>query len=95
MHTIIAVEYEWDATKSPANIRKHGVDFADAAMAIRDDHALTRVDPDSNGEVRYISLGMDFLARVLLTVFIHRGEKIRIISSRRASRAECQLYMQR
>ena len=95
MHTIETQEHEWDPAKALANFSKHGVRFADAAAALRDEFALMRVDPDSNGEVRYVSLGMDFTARVLLTVFAHRGEKIRIISSRPASRTECDRYMQR
>lgn len=93
MHTI-QNEYEWDPAKAAENLRKHGVRFAHAALALRDDRALTRHDPDSNGEVRYISLGMDAMSRVLVTVFTHRDEKIRIILSRKASRSERRLYEQ-
>src|SRR5437879_12892215 len=43
-----AVSYEWDPAKAPANLSKHGVDFADAATALADDRALTIRDPLSS-----------------------------------------------
>ena len=46
--------YEWDARKAAENLRKHGVDFADAVVALEDPLALTMLDPDSNGEVRFV-----------------------------------------
>jgi uncharacterized DUF497 family protein len=94
VHTIKSSEYEWDPAKARENFRRHGVSFADAALALRDALALTRHDPDSNGEVRYVSIGMDAMFRVLVTVFTHRGAKVRIISSRKATRAERSLYGQ-
>jgi uncharacterized protein len=71
------------------------VSFADAALALRDERSLVRHDPDSNGEVRFVSMGMDPMFRVLVTVFTHRGISIRIISSRKATRAEWRAYQQR
>jgi uncharacterized DUF497 family protein len=85
-------EYEWDSAKSEQNLRKHGVHFADAALALRDELALTRHDPDSNGEARYVSVAMDPMGRVLVTVFTYRGARIRIISSRKATRSERRSY---
>ena len=41
MHTISAMEYEWDPDKAELNRRKHGVDFADAVLALEDEQALT------------------------------------------------------
>lgn len=41
--------YEWDAAKADSNLRKHGVEFADAVAALEDPLALTVLDPDSNG----------------------------------------------
>ena len=40
------MDYEWDARKTSANLRKHGVDFADAVIALEDENALTIEDPD-------------------------------------------------
>jgi uncharacterized protein len=86
------MDYEWDSAKAKANARKHGVDFADAAIALSDDSAVTIPDPDSEDEERFVSLGADPNGRVLVTVFTHRGERIRIISSRKASKGERRQY---
>lgn len=83
---------EWDPAKARANLRKHGVDFADAVIALEDDLALTIADPDAEGEERFVSLGMDAGSRLLATVFTLRGNRVRLISSRRATRAERQAY---
>lgn len=88
-------DYEWDPAKARENQRKHGVKFSHAAMALLDDLAVTRLDPDSNGEARYLSVGMDSLGRMLVTVFTHRGTRVRIISSRKATRSERRSYRQR
>ena len=90
-----STEYEWDLAKAEHNLRKHGVDFADAAVALGDPRAMTRHDPDSNGEARYVSLGMDRTGRVLVTVFSYPGARVRVISSRKATRSERASYGQR
>ncbi len=76
-----------------SNLLKHGVDFADAVTALEDEAALTRSDPDAQGEERFVSLGMDAQDLVLVTVFSYRTDAVRVISSRRASRAERRLYV--
>jgi len=47
---------------------------------------------DSEGEQRFITLGMDALGRILVVVFTYRGENIRFISARKASRGEMETY---
>ena len=86
------MDYEWDPAKAMANARKHGVDFADAVIALSDESAVTVRDPDSEDEEWFVSLGMDPNSRMLVTVFTHRGERIRIISSRKASKGERRHY---
>ena len=86
------MDYEWDPAKAQANLRKHGVDFTDAVIALEDDLALTQPDPDSVNEERLISLGMDAIDRLLVTVFTYRSDRIRIISSRKAKRSERRRY---
>ena len=86
------MEYEWDSVKSKANARKHGVKFADAVIALEDEFAITIADPESKDEVRFVSLGMDANGRVLVTVFTHRDDAVRIISSRIASKGERKRY---
>jgi uncharacterized protein len=86
------VAYEWDPAKNRANLAKHGVDFADAVAVFEDDLALTRPDPDSRGERRFLTLGVDAFGRHLVVVFTERGARIRIISARLASKQERRPY---
>jgi uncharacterized DUF497 family protein len=87
------MHYEWDEAKREENLRKHGVDFSDAVGALHDPANLTVEDPDAASEARFITLGMDFLARVLLVVWTERAaDRIRIISARKASPGETRRY---
>jgi uncharacterized protein len=86
------MEYQWDHAKAAANLKKHGVAFSDAALALEDPRALTMADPDSIDESRLVCLSADPYGRVLITVFAPRGRAIRIISSRKASRSERRPY---
>jgi uncharacterized DUF497 family protein len=82
-----SVSPEWDPRKAASNLRKHGVDFADAVMVLEDDLALTILD-DESGEERYVTLGSDALGRVLVVVYTWRTDRVRLISARRATRRE-------
>jgi uncharacterized DUF497 family protein len=82
---------EWDPEKAAANLRKHGVDFADAATVLSDEMALTRSD-ETPGEERWVTLGMDALGRLLVLVYTWREDEIRVISARRATRSERRAY---
>jgi uncharacterized DUF497 family protein len=86
------MEILWDPEKAAANLRKHGVDFADAAGVFEDLSALTREDPDVEGEQRFVSVGLDFLGRVLTIVYTYRGVSARLISARRATKRERDAY---
>ena len=86
------MDYEWDPAKAAANFKKHGVRFADAALSLEDPLGLSIPDPDTSGEARLIFLGADPAGRVLVTVYTMRGRSTRIISSRKASRAERRAY---
>lgn len=92
MHTLHAVDYEWDPVKAAANLRKHGVSFADAALSLEDPLGRTMPDPDASGERRFVCLGSDPTGRLLVTIFSPRAKTARIISSRKASRAERRNY---
>jgi uncharacterized protein len=82
---------QWDAEKAAANLRKHGVDFADAETALRDEMAMTQPDDDPEGE-RFVTLGMDALGRLLVLVYEWRDDDVRLISARKATRAERRQY---
>ena len=72
MHTA-SMGIEYDPAKAAANLKKHGVSFAHAEQALRDPLALTIEDPDAQGEIRYVTLGMDALGR-LLSLLIPRAQ---------------------
>jgi uncharacterized protein len=91
MHTVV-VDIEFDPAKAHANARKHKVGFTDAEQALRDPLAVTIEDPDSEGEQRFVTLGMDALGRVLVAVHTPRGDRTRLISARKASRGEAEQY---
>lgn len=88
------MEFEWDEAKAESNLRKHRVDFADAATVLHDEQALTFLD-DSSDEERFITLGIDALARVLVVVYMWRGETVRLISARKADAEERRQYVKR
>jgi uncharacterized DUF497 family protein len=81
------VEFEWDERKARTNLRRHRVDFADAATVFEDDRAVTVTD-EAPDEERYSTIGLDALGRELVVIYTVRGRRIRIISARRATRRE-------
>lgn len=89
------MHYEWDEAKRHENLRKHGVDFADAVGVFYDDYAITRPDPDSVGENRMVTLSMGLNLRVLYVVRVERHRNnYRIISARKASPGEIRQYQE-
>ncbi len=90
------VGFQWDDAKEEANSRKHGVDFDETATTFYDPLALVQLDEaHSEAEERYVLLGRSEGGRLLVTVFTERGEDIRVISSRRATRREVKEYEER
>lgn len=87
-----SVDIDWDPAKAAANLRDHGVSFAEAATVLNDDYALTREDPDAVGEQRFVSLGMSATGALLVVVYSHRGPSVRIISSWKANKPQRKLY---
>lgn len=86
------MDIEFDPAKAEANLRKHKVSFAHAEQALRDSFAVTIEDPESEGEQRFITLGMDALGRMLVVVHTPRGSRTRLISARKSSRGEAEHY---
>jgi uncharacterized protein len=85
------VGFEWDAGKAGTNLRKHKVDFADAATAVEDPYALTLQD-ESADEERWVTLGMAATGELLVVVWTWRGAVVRLISARRAIARERRQY---
>ena len=87
------MDFEWDDAKAEANERKHGVTFTEAMTIFADPLALTGYDPDhSDDEDRYISMGLSADGRLLVVSHTDRGDNVRIISARVASRPERKEY---
>lgn len=85
--------FEWDDDKAASNFNKHGVTFGEAATVFDDPLAITYYDPDhSVTEDRYLTIGQSALGRVVIVSHTDRGDRIRIISGREASRAERRGY---
>jgi len=79
-----SMNYEWDENKANENIRKHGVHFADAVIALEDENALT-IEDFHHSEQRFKTLGMGSYLNILFVVHAERVEGvIRIISARKA-----------
>jgi uncharacterized protein len=86
---------EWDPAKAAANLRLHGVPFSEAATVLADDQALTREDPGSRGEQRFVTLGLSATGQLLIVVHTHRRTEVyRIISAWKANRRQRQTYEQ-
>lgn len=87
------IEFQWDEAKAESNLRKHGVSFEEAASAFADPLSITIRDPlHSQGEDRFVLLGLSHTGRVLVVVHVERGASIRVISARAATRKERKTY---
>ena len=88
------LEFEWDDEKAAANLKKHGVDFWDAARVFDDDYRIEYYDAEHSGEEdRYNTIGL--VDDILFVVYTERRETIRIISARHANRKERRQYYDR
>jgi uncharacterized DUF497 family protein len=87
------MEFEWDDDKAARNIDKHGVLFQDAATVFGDPLSITYYDPDhSDDEDRFITIGHTTSGILLIVSHTDRGDRVRIISARRATRKEKKAY---
>lgn len=87
--------FEWDAAKASLNLKKHAVSFEEASTVFEDPDALVIDDPEHSAqEERFIILGMSAKARLLVVCHCLRqsGNRIRIISARRATARERDQY---
>ncbi len=88
------MDTHWDPNKARTNLAKHGIAFEDAELALADPLGLTRDDPDARGEPRFVTVGADALGRIVTVVYSYRGEEIRLLSARPATRKETDIYAQ-
>jgi uncharacterized DUF497 family protein len=89
----VPYQFEWDPEKAAENLRKHGVAFEEAATVFGDWLAVNLPDPDhSEGEQRYLLLGLSDIQRLLVVAYAERPPRTRIISARPATRRERSEY---
>lgn len=87
------MKFQWDPRKAKLNSAKHGVSFEEATTAFRDPFSVTAADPDhSDDERRFITFGLSSKERLLQISHTERGELIRIINARLATRQEKRIY---
>ena len=87
------VRFEWDPPKAEANLRAHGVSFAEGVTVLEDDFALTREDAGAVGESRFVTLGLSNLGNLLVVVYVYREpDIIRVISAWKANKRQRMLY---
>ena len=95
---MINYRFEWDRNKARSNLSKHKVSFEDATSVFKDKNAISLSDEEhSEFEERWITIGMDRVTRTLVVVhtYISIDEdncNIRIISARKATKREQQIY---
>ena len=83
------MRFEWDPPKAEANLRAHGVSFAEAATALQDNFALTREDPDEAEELRFVTLGLSDSGNLIVAVYTYREpDIIRLISAWKANKRQ-------
>ena len=87
------VRFEWDPRKAEANLRAHGVSFAEAIMVLEDAFALSQEDPDALEEQRFVTLGLSDQANLLVVVYAYaKQDIIRVISAWKANKRQGELY---
>ena len=84
------LEFEWDEKKYAVNLWKHSVKFEEAAEVFFDPEQQFGIA--SVEETREFVIGFSFSLNLLYTVFVERGERIRIISARPATKEEEKIY---
>jgi uncharacterized DUF497 family protein len=89
----LALIFEWDETKAVSNTIKHGVAFTKAGTIFRDEQSIAISDlKHSREEPRLITMGLAQTGRLLVVIHTERGNHLRIISARPASRKERNQY---
>ena len=85
----MSLTFEWDLKKAESNLEKHGVSFEEAAIAFEDTLSVTIPDPaHSEGERRFVLIGMSAAQRLVVVAHTERGDNIYIVNTRPATRKE-------
>ena len=85
--------FEWDEHKAEINTRNHGVSFDEAQTVFLDNLSVMKPDVEhSNTEERLLIIGTSHKNRVIVVSYTERGDNIRLISARKATRHERKQY---
>jgi len=83
------IVFEWDKNKDKINQQKHGVSFDEAQSVFIDELSVMKPDADhSITEKRLLIIGKSNNNRIIIASYTERGEKIRLINVRKATRKE-------
>jgi len=87
------MRFIWDDNKAESNALKHGITFEEAVTVFADPYLqFTEDSQHSQGEAREWAIGEAENGTIVVVVFTMRGQQMRIISARRATKRECQRY---
>lgn len=88
------LKFDWDKSKAKSNAAKHGVSFDVAKSVFKDPFAVEYLDDRQNyGEDRFVIIGR-IDGHLLYVAYTERKDVIRIISARRATKNEQEVYFQ-
>jgi uncharacterized DUF497 family protein len=89
----MSLRFTWDEGKASANLKKHGVSFDEGATIFNDPFIVDMPDPNhSVQEQRFVSVGKSINGRLLVVVYTERDDKTRLISCRKATKGETEVY---
>lgn len=91
------IRFEWDENKNESNKKKHDIAFEDAKTVFSDDYAILFDDPDHSAEEeRFLIIGLAESSGICIVSHCYREKDdiIRIISARRATKAEKATYQE-
>jgi uncharacterized DUF497 family protein len=96
MASEIDLDFDWDEDKAAANFKKHGITFEEAKTVFGDPFSVTIDDPaHSLREYRFVDIGTSASGVILAVAYAERRRKIRLISCRKATKAERKIYEER
>jgi uncharacterized protein len=87
------MRFEWDKAKHLTNFDKHGIDFIDVPEVFDGDIVTVEDERYSYGERRFVTFGL-LQGRVVAVIHTDRGDTVRIISARKATKYEQRTYFQ-
>jgi len=86
------VTSDFDPKKDAANLKKHGVSLSEGDGVLNDPLAITVEDESTEGEQRFVTIGMNVFGSLMVVVHTPRGDEVRIISVRKADPKERRAY---